>query len=113
VAARDRSERTAHLFRDRRTSARAATAAEEAAENLPEREEFDREFRRAVLGWAAERVRGEFSEDAWRSFRLTTLEEKSLQEAGKELCLSAGTVALGTDEVLARVKEVIESERIE
>jgi RNA polymerase sigma-70 factor, ECF subfamily len=68
---------------------------------------FQREYRRALFGWAAEQVRPEVREKTWRSFWMTAVEGQRPELVAKELKLSVGTVYTAKCRVVARIRAVI------
>jgi RNA polymerase sigma-70 factor (ECF subfamily) len=77
----------------------------------PTREEsavFEREYRRSLLAWAAERVRPAFSELAWQAFWQTGVEGKSPGVVAQSLGMSLGTVYQYKSRVVARIRREIE-----
>jgi RNA polymerase sigma-70 factor (ECF subfamily) len=78
-----------------------APAAEDSAE-------FDAEYRRRMLEWAADRVRGEFTDAAWRAFWETGVVGKSAAEVANALGLSVGSVYNAKSRVMARLRREIE-----
>jgi RNA polymerase sigma-70 factor (ECF subfamily) len=68
--------------------------------------EWDREYEREVLQWAAERVTGEFRANTWQAFHLTAIEGVAGPEAARQLGLSLGAVHIARSRVLARLREV-------
>jgi RNA polymerase sigma-70 factor (ECF subfamily) len=79
---------------------------EPAAPDALERE-LDLEHRRALFGWAAERVRETVSESSWNAFWMTAVEEHPVDEAARRLGLSPGAVYVARSRVLARLREMI------
>lgn len=79
---------------------------------VPAREEdqsawWDEEYERRVFAWAAEQVRGRFSESTWQAFWQTAVEGKSGPQAARELRMSVAAVYLAKGRVIARLKELI------
>jgi RNA polymerase sigma-70 factor, ECF subfamily len=72
-----------------------------------EAEAFQREYRRALFGWAAEQVRPEVREGTWRSFWMTAVDGQKPEQVAKELKLSVGTVYTAKCRVVARIRDVI------
>jgi RNA polymerase sigma-70 factor (ECF subfamily) len=68
---------------------------------------FDAEYRRQLLYWAADQVRGEFSELSWRAFWLTGVEGRAAKEAAELLGTTVGTVYHYKGRVMARLREKI------
>ncbi len=69
--------------------------------------DWDREYERQVLAWAADRVRGEFQPSTWRAFWLTAVDGRPGPDAAKELGLSLGAVHVARSRVLARLRAVV------
>jgi RNA polymerase sigma-70 factor (ECF subfamily) len=69
---------------------------------------FEAEYERRILYWAAEQVRGEFSEAAWRAFWETGVEGRPAAEVAVELGISVGGVYNGKSRVMARIRRRIE-----
>ena len=81
-------------------------------QELPAREEdetvwWDEEYERRVFAWAAEQVRGTFSDSTWQAFWQTAVEGKTGPEAARSLGLSVAAVYLAKGRVMARLKELI------
>jgi RNA polymerase sigma-70 factor (ECF subfamily) len=69
---------------------------------------FEAEYRRGLLDWAAGRVRGEFSEAAWRAFWRAGVEGRPAEEVAASLGLTVGTVYQYKSRVVARLRREIE-----
>jgi RNA polymerase sigma-70 factor (ECF subfamily) len=67
-------------------------------------EAFEAEYRRRMLGWAAERVRGEFSTVAWQAFWATGVEGQAAGEVAGVLGISVGSVYNARSRVMARLR---------
>jgi RNA polymerase sigma-70 factor (ECF subfamily) len=61
-----------------------------------------------LLGWAADRVRGEFSDATWQAFWRAGVEGQSAREVADSLGLSVGTVYQYKSRVMARLRHEIE-----
>ena len=70
---------------------------------------FDREYKRQAFAWAAEQIRNEFRESTWQAFWLTSVENRPVPEAAKELGISAGAVYIARSRVMARLRQKIET----
>jgi RNA polymerase sigma factor (sigma-70 family) len=66
------------------------------------------EYRKRLLSWAAERVRGSFSETTWQAFWRTGVEGEPVQEVAESLGMSIGTVYQYKSRVVARIRREIE-----
>ena len=69
---------------------------------------FDAEYRRGLLYWAAEQVRGEFSELTWQAFWQAGVEGRSAKEVAQALATTVGTVYHYKSRVMARLRQKIE-----
>ena len=69
---------------------------------------FEAEYRRGLLGWAAGRVRGEFSGAAWQAFWRAGVEGRPAEEVARSLGLTLGTVYQYKSRVVARLRREIE-----
>jgi RNA polymerase sigma factor (sigma-70 family) len=69
---------------------------------------FDIEYRRHVLSWAADRVRGQFSEAAWQAFWKTAVEGQTPKAVATTLDMTIGTVYQYKSRVVARIRREIE-----
>src|SRR5262249_55185652 len=86
--------------------------AQQRLQELPAREEdqsvwWDQEYERRVFDWAAEQVRGAFSESTWRAFWQTAVEGKTGPQAARILGMSVAAVYLAKGRVMVRLKEII------
>ena len=68
---------------------------------------WDQEYRRQLLAWAAERVRGGVQESTWQAFWQTAVEGKAGQEVARALGMTVAAVYLAKSRVMARLKEEI------
>jgi RNA polymerase sigma-70 factor (ECF subfamily) len=68
---------------------------------------WDQEYERHVFAWAAEQVRGAFSEATWQAFWQTAVEGKTGPQTARHLGLSVAAVYLAKGRVMARLKELI------
>jgi RNA polymerase sigma-70 factor (ECF subfamily) len=69
---------------------------------------FDVECRRQWVMWAAERVRGEFSEAAWQAFWQTGVEGRRPQDVADALGMRLGTVYQYKSRAVVRIRREIE-----
>jgi RNA polymerase sigma factor (sigma-70 family) len=69
---------------------------------------FETEYRRRLLAWASERVRGAFSETVWQAFWRTGVEDRPVKEVALSLGMSIGTVYQYKSRVVARIRREIE-----
>jgi RNA polymerase sigma-70 factor (ECF subfamily) len=69
---------------------------------------FDAEYKRRVFRWAAEEIRGEFTEPTWTAFWKTAVEDRAIRDVAMLLELSTGAVYIARSRVIARLRERIE-----
>jgi len=72
-----------------------------------EEPDWDREYERNLLNWAAGSIRKEFREATWQAFSRTAIDGRSGHEVATELGMSPGAVHVARSRVLARLKAVI------
>jgi RNA polymerase sigma-70 factor (ECF subfamily) len=75
--------------------------------------DFEAEYRRGLIIWAAERVRSEFSEAAWQAFWLAGVEGRRPKEVAEALGMSLGTVYQYKSRAVVRIRREIEQHRWE
>src|SRR5262249_14489708 len=80
----------------------------------PEASEWEREYRRSLLAWAAQQLRPQIQDTTWQAFWQTAVEGKSGKEVADCLGLTAAAVYLAKSRVMARlralVREVLDEE---
>jgi RNA polymerase sigma-70 factor (ECF subfamily) len=69
--------------------------------------EWEREYRRGLLAWAAEQVRPQVQEATWQAFWQTAVEGKLAREVARELGLTAAAVYLAKSRIMARLRALI------
>lgn len=69
--------------------------------------DWDREYEQRVFAWAAEQVRGGFTEGTWQAFWQTAVDGRTPKETARALGMSVGAVYIARSRVLARLKEQI------
>src|SRR5262249_4707405 len=105
-----------HKFLGHRRRAPAGTgdaAGQRLLADLPGREEdeaalWDREYERQLFLWAAERVRGCFTERSWQAFWRTAVEANDARETAAALGMSVGAVYTAKSRILDRVRKEIQ-----
>jgi RNA polymerase sigma factor (sigma-70 family) len=70
-------------------------------------QELQREYRRSLFRWAAQRIMPEFHDGTWKAFWLTTVEGMGVEEAGQVLRKGVGAVYAARSRVMRRLKEEI------
>ncbi len=65
------------------------------------------EYRREILQWAAQRIRGEFSATTWRAFWLTAVEARPAEEVGRLLGRNRGGIYAARSRVMRRLLQEI------
>lgn len=71
--------------------------------------EYQREYRRQVFRWAAQRTRHEFQPATWDAFWLTCVGGSSIHETADRLKLSIGSVYVARSRCMARLRAVVAS----
>jgi RNA polymerase sigma-70 factor (ECF subfamily) len=82
-----------------------------AAQPAPASEEsalFEVEYRRQLFHWAAEQIRGGFSEAAWQAFWRTAVEGQGAKDVADALGMTFGTVYNCKSRVMARLRQKLE-----
>jgi len=69
---------------------------------------LEREFRKCVFEWAAERVRNEFEDSTWQAFWQTNVEGRAIKQVAESLGMTVGAVYAARSRVLARLKAQVE-----
>jgi RNA polymerase sigma-70 factor (ECF subfamily) len=69
---------------------------------------FDAEYRRRLLAWAAERVRGEFTDSAWQAFWRSAVDGHPPKDVAKALGMTLGTVYQYKSRIVVRIRHEIE-----
>jgi RNA polymerase sigma factor (sigma-70 family) len=69
---------------------------------------FDAEYRRRLFDWAAEIVRAESTQVAWRAFQMAGIEGQPAAVVAKTLGTTVGTVYYYKSRIMARLRLLIE-----
>lgn len=69
---------------------------------------YETEYRRRLIAWAAERIRGEFSEAAWQAFWQAGVEGRPPKKVAEALGMSLGTVYQYKSRAVVRIRREIE-----
>lgn len=69
---------------------------------------FLKEYRRELFRWAAERVRQQVPESQWMAFWQTSIENRPIADAARELGMSVGGVYIARSRVTKRIRETIQ-----
>jgi RNA polymerase sigma-70 factor (ECF subfamily) len=97
----------------RRRGQRHLALVAEAAANAPgeasaaDSAEWNLDYERQVFHTAADRVRDDFGESAWRAFWLAAVEGKAAKEIAAELNISQAAVYLAKARVMKRIREEV------
>lgn len=79
-----------------------------AAKDGPDSDLLKTEYRREVFHVAAQRIRGEFSDDTWNSFWLTAVDGVDPDTAATQLGRTRGSVYASRSRVMKRLRQVVE-----
>ncbi len=74
---------------------------------VPEDAEWDREYRRGVFRWAADRIRPEFTDGSWNAFWLTAVEGHGAGDVATQLGKSTGAVYIARSRIMRRLQEEV------
>jgi RNA polymerase sigma-70 factor (ECF subfamily) len=80
---------------------------EQAADDPQTTAELALESRRETLRWAAEQIRGEFSEPVWRMFWETAVMGRPIADVAADLGRTPGAVYMARFRVMQRLKEKV------
>ena len=73
-----------------------------------EEEDWREQWRKRVLRWAVEQVRGAFEERTWKAFWSTAVENRDVKEVAAELGMSPGAVYIAKSRVVAGLRRAVE-----
>lgn len=68
---------------------------------------WEREYRRQMFAWAAEKVRGEFGEATWAAFWRTAVLEEGASAVAADLGMSKASVYVAKSRAVKRIRETI------
>lgn len=69
-----------------------------------EDEEWDREYKRQLFFWAAEKIRGEFQHATWQAFWQTAVESRPGKQVAENLGMSLGAVYIAKSRAVSRLR---------
>jgi RNA polymerase sigma factor (sigma-70 family) len=69
--------------------------------------QWDREYQQRLFTWAADQIRGEFSERAWCAFQWTSIDGLAAEEVAAKLNMTIGDVYVRKCRVLARLRTFV------
>ncbi len=78
-----------------------------------EADQFDLEHERQIFLWAAEKVKGSFSETTWQAFWMTAVLSQPASDTATKLGLTKGAVYIARSRVMAKLKNKVESTRFD
>lgn len=81
-----------------------------ALENIsdgPDETLWTREYKQRLLNWAADQIRGEFTEATWQAFWMSGVEGRPARDAAEALGMTISNVYVCKSRVLARLRETI------
>lgn len=80
-----------------------------AAPSAEESGEFQIAYERQLFDWAANKVKPKFSEQNWQAFWMTAVEQKSADQAAKELGVSKGQIYVARSRIISRIADVVKT----
>ena len=98
--------------KSRRPETVADTLVLESLESDPQEEEakrWEQDYQNQLMGWALEKIKGEFAERIWSAFKGTALEHRSAEEVGNDLGMSKNAVGVAKHRVMMRLREKVHS----
>jgi RNA polymerase sigma-70 factor (ECF subfamily) len=98
-----------HNQRERALVAHVSDAAQQDPEDTASSGEWDLDYQRQVFHAAAERVRGDFGESAWRAFWQAAVEGRPAKEIAAALGMSPAAIYLAKARVMNRIREELET----
>lgn len=69
---------------------------------------WEREYRRSLFEWAAERIRCDFEEKTWQAFWQTSVDGRETADVAESLGVSVGAVYIARSRVLARLRREVQ-----
>lgn len=81
---------------------------EEAPEQV-ELDEWERDYQRRLLSWAMEKVKPEFAGRIWKAFEITAIEDRTPEEASREIGMTKNAVNIAKHRVMKRLREKAQS----
>lgn len=69
--------------------------------------EFQRQYRRRLLRWAADQVRREFRESTWQAFWRTCVGGQAIGRVAADLGMSTGNVYVARSRIISRLREKV------
>jgi RNA polymerase sigma-70 factor, ECF subfamily len=72
------------------------------------RENLEREYRRSLFRRAAQRIRQDFQNETWNAFWLTTVEGVGVEEAGRKLNKTVGSIYAARSRIMRRLRDEIQ-----
>lgn len=69
---------------------------------------WEREYRRSLFVWAAERIRCDFEEKTWQAFWQTSVDGRETADVAESLGVSVGAVYIARSRVLARLRREVQ-----
>lgn len=74
---------------------------------------WEQEYQQRLFDWAAELVRGGFTDSTWQAFWQTAVEGRAAKDVAERLGLSVGAVYIARSRVLARLREQVQRLQLE
>jgi RNA polymerase sigma-70 factor (ECF subfamily) len=104
---RDFRDRPRHLYQGSGDARRQRLLENQVAPAADESAQWEREWQRGLLAWAAEQVRPQVHEATWQAFWQTAVEDRSGKEVAAALGMTVTAVYLARSRVMARLRALI------
>ena len=74
-----------------------------------EAHDWELDYKRQMFLWATGKIRGNFTDNAWKAFWATAVEERDPEQVGAELEMSRGAVYAAKARVIGALRECVQS----
>ena len=69
--------------------------------------EFDRQYQQEVFRWASLKVKGGVTENTWRAFWETTMEDRPVSDVAVDLQMTVGSIYIARSRVMSKLRELV------
>ena len=70
--------------------------------------EFDRQYQREIFRWASLKVKDAVTENTWKAFWQTTMEDRSVTDVAIDLQMTPGSIYIAKSRVMAKLRELVQ-----